>query len=186
MPAPVATEEVNVARDKLPPDLLNALRETETTGPGAKSPVGNAIHFVDHEMQGQQSDAADSPPAEMKNEGLDGFNALRAPALEIEIASSTGFKPRDSDVTAGSQPNLESSDPTFSSHPGGSSNVLPHATTSPVSDTAAHEIRIQTGAHSLSSTNSDMTRVMAQNHEQFDSPPNVLSPQNGIGFGMGS
>ena len=32
-----------------------------------------------------------------------------------------------------------------------------------------------------------MTKVMAQNHEQFDSPPNVLSPQNlSAGFGLGA
>ena len=54
----------------------------------------------------------------------------------------------------------------------------PQTTTSPLSDSQAHEIRIVTGAHSLSSTDSDITKVIRAQQEAFDSPPNVLSPQN--------
>lgn len=47
LPAPAATEEVNVDKDQLGAELMNVLRETETTGPGAKSPDANPIRFVD-------------------------------------------------------------------------------------------------------------------------------------------
>lgn len=49
---------------------------------------------------------------------------------------------------------------------------------SPVSDSQAYECKIQTGAHSLSSTDSDMTKAIhAANKEVLDSPPDVTSPK---------
>lgn len=93
-------------------ELMNVLRETETTGPGAKLPDGNPIRFVD--MHGQAA-FPDTPPVEVDEGGMQ-----RVPKLEIEISSSTGnrYQQRDSDITAGSHPNLSqerSSEKTFSS-----------------------------------------------------------------------
>ena len=46
------------------------------------------------------------------------------------------------------------------------------------------EFRITTGAHSLSSTDSDMAKAVhkASNVQQLDSPPDLISPKSGLLF----
>jgi hypothetical protein len=64
-----------------------------------------------------------------------------------------------------------------------SESAAPGHPVSPVSDSQAYEFKIQTGAHSLSSTDSDMTKAIhAANKEVLDSPPNLISPK-GSGHG---
>lgn len=54
---------------------------------------------------------------------------------------------------------------------------------SPVSEN--QEFRITTGAHSLSSTDSDMTKAIhnANHAQQLDSPPDLISPKNAVAGG---
>tara|TARA_B110000285_G_C15131869_1_gene624156 strand:+ start:2029 stop:2838 length:810 start_codon:yes stop_codon:yes gene_type:complete len=49
---------------------------------------------------------------------------------------------------------------------------------SPVSDSQAYEFKIQTGAHSLSSTDSDMAKAIHAANRDYDSPPDLISPKN--------
>jgi len=52
---------------------------------------------------------------------------------------------------------------------------------SPLSEN--HEFKITTGAHSLSSTDSDMAKAIHSVNKPpaLDSPPNLISPKNGTG-----
>jgi len=62
-------------------------------------------------------------------------------------------------------------------------NLVPHPN-SPLSEGTANAFefsKIQTGAHSLSSTDSDMAKVIAAaKNDVLDSPPNLISPKAGM------
>lgn len=95
--------------------------------------------------------------------------------LEIETGANTSLhgaaQPHEGQLSA---PNTQQQNNVgFSSS---SIPMHPQTTTSPLSDSQAHEVRILTGAQSLSSTDSDITKVIRAQQEAFDSPPNVLSP----------
>jgi hypothetical protein len=62
----------------------------------------------------------------------------------------------------------------------GSEASVPVVPISPVSENPiGFESKIQTGAHSLSSTDSDMAKAIhAAHRDAYESPPNLISPKS--------